>query len=642
MKNKFSLISLLTAMITLSLSACSTPESSSSGESSSDSSSSSEESASSSTMEEIPIPDTSSSEDDGSDGLFIDLLRSYISEGTSFLDACEPLVSFRRNGVTTTLRSGYTWTIQEAEGSAAYTASEPLEKGLYIATVSYTYNSVRYTKWTYFSVRGYSASSSGGYEVIDPQYTLDSNPELGVFGIQGVEGACPSVSSPKMLVIPLTFENLESFSESEIANITTAYTSDTLSNRGFFSLQDYYYRSSYGKLNIDVEIHDEFVMPCTTDEFEDYGTSDAFVYLFEALLEEMDNNGEDFADYDSNGDGYIDGVHLIYKTDKTLDGSFWWHYTTGFSSDDAVSIPSGQSVHPSTFFFSAYSYLMNGYYGSNTPDTHTIIHETGHMLGASDYYSYDYDEGPAGGVDMMDLDVGDHSPYTKMLLGWSEPMVIDGSEDHFEVTLEPYESSGDFILLRNTDEGWNGTPFDEYLTLSYYAPTGINAPDAGGYARWTGRGEGGAYDEYGLQVFHVDSRGLVYRDNSTNRYNYWDPEMHTAEQMFRIAASNTASRSYQLNSSGVASSSNYRLIEALTSDGIDRFNSSNYYNYFGNDKNLFGLGDTYGGSSYGNYKMQNYFANANAFNDGTILDYSFRITAMDESSITLRFDHIGG
>jgi len=74
--------------------------------------------------------------------------------------------------------------------------------------------------------------------------------------------------------------------------------------------------------------------------------------------------------------------------------------------------------------------ISNGYYSPNI-DAHMLVHETGHMLGLEDYYSYSGLENPCGGVDMMDLNVGDHDAYSKMVLGWVNPYVVDGSHQTF-------------------------------------------------------------------------------------------------------------------------------------------------------------------------------------------------------------------
>lgn len=51
-------------------------------------------------------------------------------------------------------------------------------------------------------------------------------------------------------------------------------------------------------------------------------------------------------------------------------------------------------------------------------DSSTYIHETGHLLGLDDYYSYNPNTiGKVYGADMMDGNLGDHHLYQKFFWG---------------------------------------------------------------------------------------------------------------------------------------------------------------------------------------------------------------------------------
>lgn len=481
-------------------------------------------------------------------------------------------------------------------------------------------------------------STGMGYHKGDAINTVGEYSELGIFL---TDGACPSVGSPKMLVLPIVFSDIATsyaWTDSEISMLNEAYTSDNLEEEAFYSLEKYYSTSSYGKLTIDVIVHDPITLGISQSTFE--RSTGGFYTLFNDIIEQMADNGENLGDYDSDGDGYVDGIHLIYKTSRSTDSETWWHYTTYLSDSEISSyldVPSSMTADPRVYFFSRFDGLDSGYYGEGVPDTHTIIHETGHMLGLDDYYDYSGSEAPAGMADMMDFNVGDHNPYSKMLLGWADPYVVDGTSSSFEITLKPFESSGDFILLRNTEDAWNGTPYDEYLVLSYYTPTGINSVDSDGYEEWSGYGHGGTYANSGIQVFHIDSRTIVAETTSyggVSRGHYYNPETDEVSDIYQYGASNTSYYSTQLSSSGRASSnSSYRLIEAMTSDGVDNFaNINRAVNYFGISSNLFTVGST-----YTNSKMSSYFVNGTSFNDGTTLDYSFEVTSMNDEGITISF-----
>lgn len=490
-----------------------------------------------------------------------------------------------------------------------------------------------------------------GYEKVEVQMTLDNAPQLGVFSTY-VDGYCPTVGSPKMVVFPLGFSDTDDWTEEEISIVEKAYSSETLDDEGgYYSLAEYYKISSYGNLTIDVTVVDPMELPFSCTRFEAMGDYDAFIYLLNYAMTTLVSAGYSLSDFDTDGDGVMDGVHFIYKTTQLTyqEGgtSFWWNYTS-YRTRDMLDVPYGETASPCIYFFSDYDMMLNEYYGENIPDTHTIIHETGHMLGLDDYYDYNTTEAPAGGADMMDLNIGDHNPYSKMLLGWTDPYVVNGTSDYFQITLKPFAESGEFIVLRNTDSEFNQTPFDEYLTLSYYTPTSLNELDSIGYPEWMDDpdyGTGGTYSTSGLQVFHVDSR-LMVRESGTT-YRYWDPKTDTISSALSYKTSNTPAYSSYVSRTGrlVETYAPYRLIEAITSDGIDHFGNPvspaiGIYSSFGNNSFLFGVGDEYGSASFDPSDFTSYFYNRTMFNDYTTLNYSFEVTDMNDEGITIVFTKI--
>lgn len=300
--------------------------------------------------------------------------------------------------------------------------------------------------------------------------------------------------------------------------------------------------------------------------------------------------------------------------------------------------------------------IENGYYDIDI-DAHTLIHETGHMLGLDDYYSYEtdsdgyYTEAPCGMVDMMDCNVGDHDAYSKMLMGWASPKLVNG-EGSFAITLKSFTETGEFALIPSSS--WNGTPYDEYMILQYYTPTGLNEEDSDGYPEFDGYGygHGGTYEKSGLQAFHVDSRVFSYKDDG---YTYSDvayskdptfleKELSDGSTLYNgwIAASNTADYSLDVakstfnNDDGVYGSKN-KLITILPASGSSAFLSSGYEDSFGLMDNLYTLS---GNSTYTNSKLKKCYQNNGKFNNGDTFPYSFRVTEQTSSSITITFNHI--
>ncbi len=500
--------------------------------------------------------------------------------------------------------------------------------------------------------------------------SLYKHPEYGSLG----DGNMPSLGSTKLLVIPICFNGTfdPTPSDEDVDTIKAAFFGEE-SETGWESLKSYYATSSYGKLNIDGVVTEPCQLSLSSSDFQsryERGTLDTGSIL-KAAVSWAQKEGYVDSSFDANGDGFLDGVDLIYFTNKTYNDNndLWWAYTSNYSANYEYADTS--SPVPYRYFWAPMSMISNGYYSPDI-DTHTLIHETGHMMGLDDYYSYDKttgrdgysysSEAPCGMVDMMDCNVGDHDAYSKMLLGWASPKVVLG-DGSFSITLNSFTETGDFLLVPSGS--WNGTPYDEYLILQYYTPTGLNEKDSGGYEEFSNAayGHGGTYEKAGLQVYHVDARVAAYDAKKTSgrqgyvysnlRYSE-DPLTETKENgdssytlNLQIAASNTGSYSIDVSAGltydkstgqySVAYGSNNRLITFLPANGSNAFLKYNYEGNFGKDGLLF---TESGNSTYTNEKLKSCYQNNGKFNNGSYFPYTFSVSEQTSSSIKVTFTHL--
>lgn len=640
--------------------------------------------------------------------LEVALANNDIPEGGTFFDTAKPTVTYvdtttgkKKDATNWQFRTSYS-IVDKNDTSKKYSAGDSLPIGEYRATVTNEEDMIETEIDFTVSAKTVDEAKEGkGYHTVSREsmspYAVNTHKQLGSLG----SGKFPSVGTPKILVVPVQFSkdknggNLAKFTESEDevkrtldeAFFGSTHNSAYDTTTKWESLSSYYYKSSYGKLDIGGSVTDIYTYEGSTADFS-RNSLDGLLSGITSWASTTQNIN--LTDYDYDKDGYIDGIEVVYKTDQqtpstssqSADGSsLWWNFTTVLNSG------AGQTADPAKpvaqrYFWSRWDYVQNSYYaeyndGKQCPDAHTIVHETGHMMGLNDYYSYDTSDsgaksgGPAGCVDMMDMNVGDHNAYSKMAYNWVDAKVVDGSSSNFTITLNSYTDTGDFLLLRNTtDDPWNETPWDEYLIIEYYTPTGVNEMDSKGYDEWqqassTGTnsyGHGGTYEQPGLQVFHVDSR--VYSNTgkwdsknskaTSSKMGYTDnlyDERHinddgTYESAFSWAHSNTPSSSVDVENSKMENGA-YREIHAIYSGGVNGLDGSTYYTTMGNTANLFGAADykykgtyedkAYGGSNYSNYKMRSFYPNDLYFDDHSTLNWTFYVTSQSDSSITLHF-----
>ncbi len=170
------------------------------------------------------------------------------------------------------------------------------------------------------------------------------------------------------------------------------------------SLHDYYYRSSYQKLSIDGATFNY-----TAAHPASYYSWDMEVLFTEAIAALDDRI--DYSKFDGNGDSLIDAVYLHFSCTTPQWGTEWWSNERQATSEAAAVTYDGVRLWN----------IVTLHNPSNSPDgVRTAIHETGHVLGLPDLYSYNNQSPSTGSLtfDMMDTNTGDHNAFSKWMLGW--------------------------------------------------------------------------------------------------------------------------------------------------------------------------------------------------------------------------------
>ncbi len=345
----------------------------------------------------------------------------------------------------------------------------------------------------------------------------------------GVNRGLPSIGSPKVLVIPVEFTDA-SAPANMVETIKTAFFG-TSEETGWESLTSYYQKASFGKLNISGDVLPVYSTGKKSSYYD--GIENGDYEIIKAALTYYDST-IDYSKYDSDGDGYIDAIYLVYtcEINRTDDDSMWWAYTYEYFTDDVEYY---DNVEADFYLLAGYDFLFETFASGKSVkyNLETFIHETGHLLGLDDYYDTDSSKGPNGGLgggDMMDYNVGDHNAFSKAILGWIQPLIM--GEDSATITLKSFGSSGDALII---PKNWNGTYFDEYYIVDFYTPDGLNEVEAG-YS--------GLFSSSGIRIYHIDAT----KNDPSEVWSVWDV--------------------YKYNNS----TTNHKLISLVEADGGNHIN----------------------------------------------------------------------
>ena len=201
-------------------------------------------------------------------------------------------------------------------------------------------------------------------------------------------------------------------------------------------------------------------------------------------LNDLDDQGFDFSQYDSNDDGLVDAVNVFYA--GTRNGP--WSY--------------GLWPHSWSVSFAADSVSTRGYQITdigNQLRLRTFCHENGHMICYwPDLYDYGYESNGVGNFCLMCYGASDTNPaepsaYMKFIAGWTDTTILTAPQAGLPApaginTLYKYEhptAANEYYLIENRQK----TGRDTYI------------PDSG------------------LAIWHVDEFG-------SNDYEQQTPELH--------------------------------------------------------------------------------------------------------------------
>ena len=450
---------------------------------------------------------------------------------------------------------------------------------------------------------------------------------------------CPTIGNPKVIIIPIWFSDSSNYinsskKETIRQDIEKAYLGSK-DDTGWHSVKTFYEEESGGKMHLNGVVSEWRSVNYTTSQLGQDSYGEIVDELVRTSTDWFFENNSTYSrsEFDTDNNGYLDGVLLIYGAPdySALNKDSWsnlWAYCYWLQEENETSQPI-----PNVYFWASYDFMYSsGSTASNKTgkssagsgdtshckiDAHTFIHEMGHVLGLDDYYDYGNNQySPAGGFSMQDCNVGGHDAFSVMAFGWADPYIV--TED-VEVTIGAFTETKDVVMIPANTSGTN-SPFDEYILLELFTPTGVNQLDCTyTYASYL-KGP----NKTGIRMWHVDAR-LAY-STSTKVVDGYDEPVYKATQLTTNPLDDRAtygvyqafSNSYDDKTYGsVLGSSyyNYNILQLIRNDET----MSHKTTYTLESSDLF-TSDTY---QLADYSKQ--FVKGTKFNNGNSLDYTIKV-----------------
>jgi len=287
------------------------------------------------------------------------------------------------------------------------------------------------------------------------------------------------------------------------------------------SVKDYFLETSYNQFNINTTVAGPYT---AAHDMAYYGANSTSTGGSDknpgALITEAITQADkdvNFADFDNDGDGTVDGVYVVYAGYGEASGAsantIWPH---------ASSIPTMVCDGVKISKYSC-SNELRGTSGNYITTIGVICHEFGHVCGAMDYYDTDYaPHGQYDGTGYWDLMSSGNwngnpagsrpahmNPYDKIRSHWVTPTLLTSDAS---ITLKD-------IKAYPTIYRYNTTTTNEYFLLENRQQTGFNASVPG----------------HGLMIYHVDG------DSITSHSSRNDINAGPHQGMLPMAASATVS-----------------------------------------------------------------------------------------------------
>jgi len=335
-------------------------------------------------------------------------------------------------------------------------------------------------------------------------------------------GGFPTTGSRKLLMILANF-----------SNTTTTYNQTNFSNymnqvnySGTGSFKDYYLEVSYGLLTVTTTVTVWVMVPHVHDY---YGPGNKWgEFAYDAVVAANNQADVNFADFDNDEDGVVDGVAIIHQgrgQEESGNPNDIWSHSWSLSA-------AGYSAAQRTFdgvLVNAYT-TMPEKNGGSMGTIGVMCHEFGHNLGAPDFYDTDYGTGGEyNGTGNWDLMAGGSwngnsgtkpahpNAWVKNFFTWTNPLVLSGQSSLILRNAQLYPDAIRYATTTN----------NEYFLCENRQNAGFDSGLPG----------------HGLIIYHVDGDFVASHSGSN------DINATQHQGMFPVAANSPTSNGINPSSS---------------------------------------------------------------------------------------------
>lgn len=307
------------------------------------------------------------------------------------------------------------------------------------------------------------------------------------------------------------------------------------------SVRDYYYENSYGQLSLTADVVGPYVCDSNASF---YGNNDNQSIGYQSFAREAiiaASSHVDFSNYDNDGDGIVDCIHILFAGYGEEAGGgadcIWSHKWNLFQP---------LTYNNTTIDKYSCSPEFGGSSGNSLTRIGVICHEIGHVFGAPDFYDTDYEQSggqyPAtgkwdlmagGSWNMGGASPAHHNPYTKTkIYKWTNIKTLSSPSC---ITLNPTSSDSASYYRLNTQTA------GEYYIIENRQQTGFDRGLPGHgmivYHAHKDLDNGGAINTTHPQKFYVVSASsrVLYPSGTAASY----PGIGTQECPFPGSTRNT-------------------------------------------------------------------------------------------------------